>query len=61
MDHDEGRLTEEVVEDPMLIPKRISENWKPQPIDELPNAFCGKITLLMIDSDQLIDELRDGF
>ncbi|KAF5467417.1 hypothetical protein F2P56_017243 [Juglans regia] len=41
MDHEEGRLTEEVVEDPMMIPKRISEDWKPQLVDELPNTFCG--------------------
>ncbi|XVE69385.1 hypothetical protein DITRI_Ditri09bG0148000 [Diplodiscus trichospermus] len=41
MDHDEGCLTEEVVEDPMLIPRRISETWQPQLIDDLPDAFCG--------------------
>ena len=41
MDHAEGRLTEEIVEDPMVIPRRISEEWKPQVIDELPNTFCG--------------------
>ncbi|XP_017984120.1 PREDICTED: anthranilate synthase alpha subunit 1, chloroplastic [Theobroma cacao] len=41
MDHEEGCLTEDVVEDPMLIPTRISENWKPQLIDDLPDAFCG--------------------
>ncbi|KAI4382782.1 hypothetical protein MLD38_008698 [Melastoma candidum] len=41
MDHMEGHLTEEVVEDPMLIPRRISEHWQPQLIDDLPDAFCG--------------------
>ncbi|XP_022765024.1 anthranilate synthase alpha subunit 1, chloroplastic [Durio zibethinus] len=41
MDHEDGCLTEEVVEDPMLIPRRISETWKPQLIDDLPDAFCG--------------------
>ncbi|XVE99729.1 hypothetical protein REPUB_Repub03eG0225900 [Reevesia pubescens] len=41
MDHEEGCLTEEVVEDPMLIPRRISEAWKPQLIDDHPDAFCG--------------------
>ncbi|XP_057981683.1 anthranilate synthase alpha subunit 1, chloroplastic-like [Malania oleifera] len=41
MDHEEGRLTEEVVEDPMSIPRRISDTWKPQLIEELPDAFCG--------------------
>ncbi|KAF3970568.1 hypothetical protein CMV_005743 [Castanea mollissima] len=41
MDHEEGSLTEELVEDPMVIPRRISEGWKPQLIDELPGTFCG--------------------
>ncbi|TQD81924.1 hypothetical protein C1H46_032527 [Malus baccata] len=41
MDHEEGRMTEEFVEDPMVIPRRISEGWSPQLIDELPDAFCG--------------------
>ncbi|KAM3697860.1 hypothetical protein ACB098_06G145000 [Castanea mollissima] len=41
MDHEEGHLTEEFVEDPMVIPRRISEDWKPQLIDELPGTFCG--------------------
>ena len=42
MDHEEGCLTEEVIEDPMLIPRRISETWQPQLIDDLPDAFCGE-------------------
>lgn len=42
IDHEEGRLTEKVVDDPMEIPKSISEGWKPQLLDELPDAFCGK-------------------
>ncbi|TQD73840.1 hypothetical protein C1H46_040617 [Malus baccata] len=44
MDHEEGRMTEEFVEDPMVIPRRISEGWCPSPllIDDLPDAFCGK-------------------
>ncbi|CAD5166969.1 unnamed protein product [Musa acuminata subsp. malaccensis] len=41
MDHEEGRMTEETVEDPMQIPRRIMEGWTPQFIDELPDAFCG--------------------
>ncbi|KAJ8764098.1 hypothetical protein K2173_005003 [Erythroxylum novogranatense] len=41
MDHEKGSLTEEFVEDPMTIPKRISESWKPRHVDELPDAFCG--------------------
>ncbi|XP_059660851.1 anthranilate synthase alpha subunit 2, chloroplastic-like [Cornus florida] len=41
MDHDKGRRTEELVEDPMSVPRRIMEEWKPQRLDELPEAFCG--------------------
>ncbi|GAV73824.1 Chorismate_bind domain-containing protein/Anth_synt_I_N domain-containing protein, partial [Cephalotus follicularis] len=41
MDHEEGRKTEEIVEDPMTVPRRIMEGWNPQRIDELPEAFCG--------------------
>ncbi|WCJ19821.1 Anthranilate synthase component 1 [Euphorbia peplus] len=41
MDHEEGTLTEEVVEDPMVIPRRMSEGWKPQLVGDLPDAFCG--------------------
>ncbi|KAI3408292.1 Anthranilate synthase [Psidium guajava] len=41
MDHEEGSRMEEIVEDPMAVPRRIMEGWKPQLIDELPEAFCG--------------------
>ncbi|KAG5537059.1 hypothetical protein RHGRI_024488 [Rhododendron griersonianum] len=41
MDHREGRRTEEFVEDPMVVPRRIMDKWKPQRLDELPEAFCG--------------------
>ncbi|CAA0842347.1 Anthranilate synthase alpha subunit 2-chloroplastic [Striga hermonthica] len=41
VDHHEGQRTEEFVEDPMVVPRRIMEKWKPQRINELPEAFCG--------------------
>ncbi|RWR92125.1 Anthranilate synthase component I [Cinnamomum micranthum f. kanehirae] len=41
MDHEEGKRVEEFVEDPMGVPRRIMEDWSPQIIDELPDAFCG--------------------
>lgn len=41
MDHGEGIRTEEIAEDPMMIPRRIFEKWTPQLLDELPNAFVG--------------------
>ncbi|XP_027336500.1 anthranilate synthase alpha subunit 1, chloroplastic-like isoform X2 [Abrus precatorius] len=41
IDHESGHLTEEIVDDPMVIPRRISESWKPILTDELPDAFCG--------------------
>lgn len=43
MDHEKGCRTEEVVEDPMTVPRRIMEGWNPQLMDELPGAFCGKM------------------
>ncbi|XP_070664172.1 anthranilate synthase alpha subunit 2, chloroplastic-like [Malus domestica] len=44
MDHKEGCRTEEFVEDPMTVPRRIMEGWTPQLLDELPEAFCGMIS-----------------
>ncbi|XP_065631009.1 anthranilate synthase alpha subunit 2, chloroplastic isoform X2 [Quercus suber] len=41
MNHDEGKREESIVDDPMVIPQRIMEGWRPQLIDELPEAFCG--------------------
>ncbi|XP_057536347.1 anthranilate synthase alpha subunit 2, chloroplastic-like [Amaranthus tricolor] len=41
MDHQEGKRTEEFVEDPMTVPRKIMEEWEPQLIDELPDVFCG--------------------
>ncbi|PHT47965.1 hypothetical protein CQW23_12173 [Capsicum baccatum] len=41
VDHFEGSRTEEFLEDPMINPHKIMEKWKPQCIDELPEAFCG--------------------
>ncbi|KAK4264159.1 hypothetical protein QN277_029482 [Acacia crassicarpa] len=41
MDHEEGCRTEEIVEDPMVIPRRIMDQWKPQLMEGLPDAFCG--------------------
>ncbi|CAN6692940.1 unnamed protein product [Malus baccata var. baccata] len=44
MDHREGCRTEEIVEDPMPVPRRIMEGWTPQLLDELPEAFSGMIS-----------------
>ncbi|KAI3906573.1 hypothetical protein MKW98_009481 [Papaver atlanticum] len=41
LDHEKGHRTEEVVEDPMMIPRRLMEGLNPQLINELPDAFCG--------------------
>ncbi|KAL2333347.1 hypothetical protein Fmac_014560 [Flemingia macrophylla] len=41
IDHESGNLVEEIVDDPMTIPRKISEGWKPYLTDELPDAFCG--------------------
>ena len=42
MDHEEGSRKEEIVEDPMTVPRRLTEGWEPQLLDDLPEAFCGK-------------------
>ncbi|XP_014495087.1 anthranilate synthase alpha subunit 1, chloroplastic isoform X1 [Vigna radiata var. radiata] len=41
IDHESGNLIEKNVDDPIMIPKKISEDWKPCLIDKLPDAFCG--------------------
>lgn len=41
MDHGRGQRVELFEEDPMIVPRRIMEKWKPQRIEELPDAFCG--------------------
>ncbi|PWA90158.1 anthranilate synthase [Artemisia annua] len=41
VDHEKGSLIEKVVDDPLEIPKSLSEGWKPQLLDDLPDTFCG--------------------
>lgn len=41
MNHEEGSRIEEIVEDPMTVPRKIMEGWEPQRVDELPEVFCG--------------------
>ncbi|KDP46514.1 hypothetical protein JCGZ_08486 [Jatropha curcas] len=41
MDHYEGLRTEQIVEDPMEVPRRMMEGWTPQLVDELPEVFNG--------------------
>ncbi|XP_057416382.1 anthranilate synthase alpha subunit 1, chloroplastic-like isoform X2 [Lotus japonicus] len=43
MGHESGHLTEETVDDPMTVPRRISEGWKPYLTDELPDAFSVRL------------------
>ncbi|KAL8218122.1 hypothetical protein R6Q57_021495 [Mikania cordata] len=40
-DHGKGSLIQKVVDDPMEVPKSLSETWKPQLVDSLPDTFCG--------------------
>lgn len=47
LDHVAGDLTEKVVEDPVTVARSISQGWKPKLIADLPDAFCGKIFILM--------------
>ncbi|XVE79429.1 hypothetical protein DITRI_Ditri14bG0057900 [Diplodiscus trichospermus] len=41
MNHEERHRIEEIVDDPMTVPRRIMEGWVPQRVDELPEVFCG--------------------
>ncbi|CAI0396556.1 unnamed protein product [Linum tenue] len=41
MYHHENRREEQIVDDPMDVPRRIMEGWTPQLVDELPECFCG--------------------
>ncbi|XP_047945405.1 anthranilate synthase alpha subunit 1, chloroplastic-like [Salvia hispanica] len=41
LDHASGKIVERFVEDPMTVPRSISESWRPQLVDDLPDAFCG--------------------
>ncbi|XP_050236536.1 anthranilate synthase alpha subunit 2, chloroplastic [Mercurialis annua] len=41
MDHYDGRRIEEIVEDPMEVPRKMMESWTPQLVDELPQVFNG--------------------
>nr|XP_043632829.1 anthranilate synthase alpha subunit 1, chloroplastic-like isoform X2 [Erigeron canadensis] len=41
VDHEKGSLTEKVVDDPLEIPRSLSDGWKPQPLESLPDTFCG--------------------
>lgn len=41
MDHEEGQRKVELVDDPMVVPRRIMEGWSPQFVDELPDVFSG--------------------
>nr|BAF30812.1 anthranilate synthase alpha 2 subunit [Avena sativa] len=41
MDHEKGTVTEQIVDDPMEVPRSIMEGWHPQQIDDLPETFSG--------------------
>ncbi|KVI04885.1 ADC synthase [Cynara cardunculus var. scolymus] len=41
VDHTKGSLIEKVIDDPLEIPKGLSDGWKPQLLDGLPDTFCG--------------------
>ncbi|KAI3896599.1 hypothetical protein MKX03_023174 [Papaver bracteatum] len=41
LDHIKGTKIEKFVENPMEIPKKLMEEWSPQLLNELPDAFCG--------------------
>ncbi|KAJ3670658.1 hypothetical protein LUZ60_008084 [Juncus effusus] len=40
-DREKGEPKKVFVDDPMSVPRKIMEEWTPQLVDELPDAFCG--------------------
>ncbi|KAK6121895.1 hypothetical protein DH2020_044369 [Rehmannia glutinosa] len=47
LDHDAGTIIEKIVEDPMTIPRSISEGWRPQLIQDLPDALCDSLPVVI--------------
>lgn len=54
MDHEKGQVTEQVVDDPMQIPRSMMEGWHPQQIDELPESFSGEQPSLLRQREDLM-------
>ncbi|KAL2555746.1 Anthranilate synthase alpha subunit 1 [Forsythia ovata] len=62
LDHEAGKMTERVVEDPMMIPRSISEDWRPQLVEELPDAFCGGwVGFFSYDTVRYLEKKRLSF
>ncbi|KAL2539891.1 Anthranilate synthase alpha subunit 1 [Abeliophyllum distichum] len=62
LDHEAGKMTKKVVEDPMMIPRSISEDWRPQLIEGLPDAFCGGwVGFFSYDTVCYLDKKRLSF
>lgn len=41
LDHGSSKITKKFVADPMTIPRAMSEKWRPQLVQDLPEVFCG--------------------
>ena len=54
MDHEKGQVTEQVVDDPMQVPRSMMEGWHPQQIDELPESFSGEQRILLSREDLML-------
>ncbi|CAI9773991.1 unnamed protein product [Fraxinus pennsylvanica] len=62
LDHEAAKMTEWVEEDPMTIPRSISDYWKPQLIEELPDAFCGGwVGFFSYDTVRYLEKKRLSF
>ncbi|XP_024020971.1 anthranilate synthase alpha subunit 2, chloroplastic [Morus notabilis] len=62
LDHEEGCRTEEIVEDPKIVPQRLMEGWTPQLVDELPEAFCGRwVGFFSYDSVRYVEKKKLPF
>jgi anthranilate synthase component 1 len=47
MDHKMKSRREQFAPDPMKIPRSIMEQWNPQIVEGLPDAFCGNLSVLV--------------
>ncbi|KAI3991844.1 hypothetical protein MKX01_012789 [Papaver californicum] len=55
LDHIKGTKEEKIFENPMEIPKKLMEEWSPQLLDQLPEAFCDMSKITPVDDRNLPD------
>ncbi|GFQ00324.1 anthranilate synthase alpha subunit 1 chloroplastic [Phtheirospermum japonicum] len=62
LDHGLGTMVEKIVDDPMTIPRSISEGWRPQLIQDLPEALCGRwVGFFSFDTVRYVEKKKLSF